>query len=148
MAGAAAGTCCERTTVVAFETTYTVEWGDCDAAGIVFYPNYFYWLDCTWQRWLRSLGLSQRELARRFGAATPLMDVGCNFTAPVTCDDELVVRATIADWKEKRLRVEYALTVAGRPVARGHELRAWAVVGDNGGLRTVPIDPAFRRLFG
>ena len=38
-----------------------VEWGDCDEAGIVCYPNYFYWLDCTFQRWLRSVGLSQRE---------------------------------------------------------------------------------------
>jgi len=132
---------------VSFETTYSVEWGDCDEAGIVFYPNYFYWLDCTWQRWLRAKGLSQRELKKRFGAATPLMDVGCNFTAPVTYDDELTVAATISEWKEKRFLVSYTLSVGGRPTARGHELRAWAVVGEGGRLKSAVIDPAFRRLF-
>ena len=131
---------------MSFETRYTVEWGDCDEAGIVFYPNYFYWLDCTWQRLLRSRGLSQRELKRRFGVVTPLMDVGCNFTASVTHDDELVIAATITEWMEKRFRVSYTLTVAGRAVATGHELRAWAVAGDGGRLKSAPIDDAFRRL--
>jgi acyl-CoA thioester hydrolase len=59
-----------------FETAFTVEWGDCDEAGIVFYPNYFYWFDCTYQRWLRKHGLSQRELRRRFKGVTPLVNVG------------------------------------------------------------------------
>jgi len=27
-----------------FRTEFPIEWGDCDEAGIVFYPNYFYWL--------------------------------------------------------------------------------------------------------
>ncbi len=31
----------------------TVEWGDCDETGIVFYPNYFCWFDCGFQRLLR-----------------------------------------------------------------------------------------------
>ena len=131
-----------------FKTSYTVEWGDCDDAGIVFYPNYFYWLDCTWQRWLRAKGLSQRELKRRFGVATPLMDVGCNFTAPASYDDELVVTGKVTEWKEKRLRLDYALSVAGRPVARGHELRAWCLVDADGRLKSAPIDPEFRALFG
>lgn len=129
-----------------FETSFTVEWGDCDDAGIVFYPNYFYWLDCTWQRLLRARGLGQRELKRRFDVVTPLMDVGCRFSAPVTYDDELVIAATIGEWHEKRFRVDYALSVAGRAVARGHELRAWAIAGADGRLASQPIDPAFRAL--
>jgi YbgC/YbaW family acyl-CoA thioester hydrolase len=136
----------EEIRTMAFETTFTVEWGDCDEAGIVFYPNYFYWIDCTFHRWLRSKGVSQRDLEARFGAATPLMDAGCNFRASVSYDDELVVTAHVAEWMEKRFRIAYAMSVGGRHVGAGHELRAWAARGPDGRLKTMPVDPEFRRL--
>jgi len=82
-----------------FETAFTIEWGDCDENGIVFYPNYFYWLDCTYQRWLRRHGLSQRELRRRFKSVTPLVDVGAKFMGPARYDDELQVRAEVSEWR-------------------------------------------------
>ena len=72
-----------------FKTTVTIEWGDCDEAGIVFYPNYFYWLDCAFQRLLRARGLSQRELRKRFGAVTPIVQAHCDFKAPARYDDVL-----------------------------------------------------------
>jgi len=43
---------------VSCEARFTIEWCDCDKAGIVFYPTYFYWLDGTFQQWLRTVGLS------------------------------------------------------------------------------------------
>lgn len=129
-----------------FETTYTVEWGDCDEAGIVFYPNYFYWLDCTFQRLLRSKGLSQRDIRDRFQAVTPLMDAGCNFRGPVAYDDVLTVTATISEWGEKRFRIDYAFSKNGKPVVNGHELRAWASRGPDGRIKSAPIDPAFKAL--
>jgi len=72
-----------------FRTEFIIEWGDCDEAGVVFYPNYFYWLDCTFQRLLRDRGLSQRELMRRFGVVTPLVDAGAKFRGPAKYDDGL-----------------------------------------------------------
>src|SRR5260370_28904878 len=90
-----------------FETAFTIEWGDCDEAGIVFYPNYFYWFDCTYQRWLRKLSLSQRELRRRFKSVTPLVDVGAQFMGPARYDDELQVRAEVSEWRERAVWVVY-----------------------------------------
>ena len=129
-----------------FETTFTIEWGDCDEAGIVFYPNYFYWLDCTYQRWLRSHGLSQRELKRRFGSVTPLVNVGAQFMGPARYDDELVIRAEVAEWQERRFRIDYKLFVKGVQVASGFEQRAWAKVADTGGLRGANVPAEFKEL--
>ena len=56
---------------MAFETSFMVEWGDCDDAGIVFYPNYFYWLDSTFQRWLRAKGVSLRDVRKRYDVSVP-----------------------------------------------------------------------------
>ncbi|WFU44284.1 acyl-CoA thioesterase [Bradyrhizobium sp. CB82] len=129
-----------------FETAFTIEWGDCDEAGIVFYPNYFYWLDCTYQRWLRRHGLSQRELRRRFNSVTPLVNVAAQFIGPARYDDELVVRAEVAEWRERRFRIDYKLSVGNVQVAGGFEQRAWASLTDTGELRGANVPPEFREL--
>jgi len=126
-----------------FQTRFTVEWGDCDAAGIVFYPRYFYWLDCTYQRWCRAQNITQRVLQSRFGALTPLIDVGASFRAPASYDDELEVAATVTEWHDKRFRLGYRLQVGERVIAEGFELRAFAR-SDNGRLRGATIPAEFR----
>ena len=125
-----------------FQVRYVVNWGDCDAAGIIFYPKYFYWFDSTFNAWLRARGLSQRCLESRFGGVTPLVDVGANFRSPVTYDDEVAIEARIADRQEKRFRIGYRVTSGDRLVAEGHEERAWATHVD-GRLRGTSIPPAF-----
>ena len=129
-----------------FETAFMIEWGDCDEAGIVFYPNYFYWLDCTYQRWLREHGLSQRELRRRFKSVTPLVNVGAEFVGPARYDDELVVRAEVAEWRERRFRIDYKLSVGNVQVASGFEQRAWASVTETGELRGASVPSEFKEL--
>jgi len=130
-----------------FERSLTVEWGDCDEAGIVFYPNYFYWFDCTYQGMLRSVGLSQRELRSRYGAVTPLVDVGATFRSPVRYDDVIVMTAELDEWAERRLRVRYTAHCGERVVATGFELRAWTVLLGDGALKGKPIPEDFKALF-
>ncbi len=129
-----------------FTTDITVEWGDCDEAGIVFYPNYFYWFDCTFGRLLRDRGLSKRALQERFGAVVPLVDVGATFRRPAHCDDRLDIALAIESWAPKRFRLAYAVTCGDAPVATGFEERAWARVDTEGRLRGHDIDAEFRRL--
>ncbi|MCP3472276.1 acyl-CoA thioesterase [Bradyrhizobium sp. CCGUVB1N3] len=129
-----------------FETAFTIEWGDCDEAGIVFYPNYFYWFDCSYQRWLRRCGLSQRELRRRFKSVTPLVNVGAQFVGPARYDDELVIRAEVAEWHERRFRIDYKLLVGNVQIASGFEQRAWASVTDTGELRGASVPQEFKDM--
>jgi len=129
-----------------FRTEFIIEWGDCDEAGVVFYPNYFYWLDCTFQRLLRNRGLSQRELMRRFGAVTPLVDAGAKFRGPAKYDDVLRVEALVETWETRRFRIVYKLSVADRLVAEGFEVRAWANKDAGGAMSGCPIDEAFKNL--
>ncbi len=130
-----------------FERTLTVEWGDCDEAGIVFYPNYFYWFDCTFHAMLRSKGLSQRLLRGKYGAVTPLIDVDASFHGPLRYDDVVVIAATIEWWAERRLRIAYKVRLGDRVVTMGHEERAWALIDDAGELKSAPIPEEFKALF-
>lgn len=128
-----------------FETGFDVEWGDCDAAGIVYYPKYFDWFDRTFQNWLRSRSMSQRTLADEFGIiGTPLVDVGARFLAPVTFDEQIRVAAEMAPWQEKRMRIEYRVSLRGATVAEGHEVRAWVARAADGRLKGLVIPQSFR----
>jgi 4-hydroxybenzoyl-CoA thioesterase len=129
-----------------FKTTVTIEWGDCDEAGIVFYPNYFYWLDCAFQRLLRARGLSQRELRKRFGAVTPIVQAHCDFKAPARYDDVLDVDVAIEADAERRFRVAYHFSSNGKTIGKGHEIRAWARVDANGNIASAPLDTEFLAL--
>ena len=127
-----------------FTTSLTVEWGDCDEAGIVFYPTYFYWFDCTFHRLLRARGLGQRVLRTRFEAVTPLVDVGAKFLRPCRYDDELAVTARFDNWDRTRFRLRYEFARAGQTAVVGHEERVWASLDAEGRLSAKEIDPAFK----
>lgn len=129
-----------------FEARVTVEWGDCDPAGIVFYPNFFRWMDGAFQQLLRGRGLNQDRLRERFGVVTPLVDVGAQFRSPARPGDALAVAVNVVEWHRSRFRLTYGMSVGDRPVAEGFEVRAWAAPSEGGGLRGMPIDPAFRDL--
>jgi 4-hydroxybenzoyl-CoA thioesterase len=43
-------------------TTWTVDWGDCDPAGIVFYPRYFAWFDRAAHRFFEAKGLDHHTV--------------------------------------------------------------------------------------
>jgi acyl-CoA thioester hydrolase len=131
---------------VVFKTRLTIEWGDCDEAGIVFYPNYFYWFDCAFQRLLRARGLSQRELRRRFQAVTPIVKADAEFKAPARYDDELEIEVTIAVEDQQRLKAAYHLRSNDRTIAVGYELRAFARIAADGSLSGANVDPEFLAL--
>ena len=128
-----------------FTTSFAVEFGDCDEAGIVYYPRYFYWMDCAFHRFLRARGLSYREFKRRFGAELPLVDVGAHFSAPLTYDNEFQIAVQVTEWQARRVRLAYEVIRDGNRVATGFEVRAWAV-HDGGRLRGREIPAEFRAL--
>jgi 4-hydroxybenzoyl-CoA thioesterase len=130
-----------------FEFVVTVAWGDCDEAGIVFYPNYYYWMDSAFQALLRQRSLSQRIIRGRFGAVgTPIVESGAKFLSPLRYDDTLSVRTAIAEWNERSFRIEFRGSADGTAVFEGYEVRVWAVAGATGGMRAAPIPTVFRNM--
>ena len=92
-----------------------IQFGDCDEAGIVFYPRYFYWMDSAFQGLLRTHGWNQRKLRSMFGTlGTPLVKATANFLAPATYDDALTVAAGISRWGNSSFEIAYKGAVGGR----------------------------------
>jgi 4-hydroxybenzoyl-CoA thioesterase len=72
----------ERTNAV-FATEVTVRFGECDPAGIVFYPRYFEMINNLVEDWCaQGLGMSFRELHMQRGLGLPTVHVETSFGAP------------------------------------------------------------------
>ena len=110
-----------------FTTTRKVEWGDCDPAGIIYYPRYYHFMDGAFQDFAASRGFSQRSLREDHGLiGTPLVDTGCRFLSPLTYGDVATVEVAVDHIGASSLRLSYVFSVAGRRTAEGFEARVFA----------------------
>lgn len=124
---------------------FHVFFGDCDDAGIVFYPRFFNWFDNAFCDWTRTLGLGQRAMRRRFGVhATPIVDAGASFRAPARCDDLLAIEARAIEWGRSSFRVAYRASRDDTPVAEGFEVRVFVAQDAQGRFEPVSVPPEFR----
>ena len=121
-----------------------IAWGDCDAAGIVYYPKFFHFMDIAFQALLRKAGLNHRVLFQQFGARIPIIDVSAKFVAPATYDDRLIVDAKIVHWGTRSFRVNYRGSREGAPVFEGFEVRVWATIDKDGTIKTAAIASKFK----
>ncbi len=81
-----------------------ITFGDCDPAGIVFYPNFYRFIDRTFHDWLRQWGSHDKLAARVDGLALGLIDCGATFHHVVRDGDVLKVELFITEWKRKTFK--------------------------------------------
>jgi 4-hydroxybenzoyl-CoA thioesterase len=101
----------------------SITFGDCDPAGIVFYPNYFAWFDRTFHDWLRKFGGHAAICNALSALGLGLMDVNAKFKSPSRDGDTLDIQLSIEAWERKGLRLTYEGQIAGRTAVVGQEMR-------------------------
>ncbi|MCA9525928.1 MAG: acyl-CoA thioesterase [Myxococcales bacterium] len=125
-----------------------VAWGDCDAAGVVFYPNYFRWFDAATHALLVSLGRPHRDLTARYDAiGLMLVDAQCSFTAPATFEDVLTIESTASALGARRVVVEHRITRGDTLICTGREVRVFARQTPEG-VRAAPLPADLAALLG
>lgn len=118
-----------------FTTSMRVSFGDCDPAGIVYYPNFFVWLDRTFHELLRVQHGGHAALCARLGAkGLGLMNVESNFRSPAREGDLIDLQITGIDWGKNRFEISYAAHVEGRLIFKAKEMRG-IFIEENGKLR-------------
>lgn len=122
-----------------FTHTHSVSFGDCDPAGIVYYPNIFRWVDRTFHHWLRLFGGHPALCARLGATGIGLMDVSGRFRSPLRDGDSLEVRIIALDWASKSLRLDYRGQVGERLAFEATEVRGLFKPGASG-LFAGPMD--------
>jgi 4-hydroxybenzoyl-CoA thioesterase len=127
-----------------------VEFGDCDPAGIVFFPNFFRWFDAASRQFFSARGLPPwRELEPVNGIiGTPLVSVNADFAMPATYGDLLEVHTMITEWKNKSFIMQHQIRRAGALVCSAREVRIFAIrhPDDANRIKAVRAPDDIRRL--
>lgn len=114
------------------ELDHPVSFGDCDPAGIVYYPNVYAWFDRTFHDWLRHIG-SHAELCRKLGAVgIGVMETSARFRRPMRDGDVLSLTLSIEKWNRKCLQLAYEGRVGDLVAVTGTEVRGLFKRCDNG----------------
>lgn len=127
---------------------YYVQWGDTDAAGIVFYPNYFRWFDHAALEFLRSLGLPLETLKARYQVVVPIIEAGCRFQKPLRYHDLLLIETVATEVRTRSFRLEHRVSRNDEMMGIGYEVRSLAriLTDDESKLELVPIPAPVRTL--
>ncbi|MDH6166860.1 4-hydroxybenzoyl-CoA thioesterase [Variovorax boronicumulans] len=132
------------------EIIYTarVEFGDCDPAGIVWFPNFFRWIDAASRNFFAGCGVPRwEETARTMGViGTPLVDTHTRFVKAASYGDTLEIAVRITEWRDKSFVQTYRVTRGDDLILECEEVRIFAAKRDSGGIRAVPIPPTIRAL--
>lgn len=113
----------------ALVTTRPVEvsWGDCDAAGVVFYPRYYAWFDTCTHTLLSSVGLDHHTLRGTLDlVGTPLVHAAADFRSSATFGDLLTATSWIDRVGGTSFTVRHVFRLGERVVVVGEEIRVWA----------------------
>ena len=122
-----------------FHCRQTVSFGDCDPAGIVYYPNIYRWMDASFHAWLREFGGHAALCARHGAIGIGLMEASAQFRTPLRDGDELLISLDVAEWRRKSIEIRYEGKVADRLAFTGIEVRAMFVPVE-GGIRAGTLE--------
>lgn len=116
--------------------TIQIEWGDCDPAGIVWYPRYFGMFDaCTAGLFHAATGLKKIELIEKYDfVGFPMVDTRAKFVIPSKFGDEIRIDTTISDLRRSSFDILHKVMKGDDLAIEATETRVW--VGRH------PDDPA------
>lgn len=127
-----------------------VHFGDCDPAGIVFFPNFSRWMDQASLAYFAACGLPPwRELVRTRGiVGTPLLEIHTRFFKPATYGQTIEVHTSVEEWAAKTFRHRHVVRRGDTVLCEGTEVRAFVVrdAEDPERIRAIPVPEDIRAL--
>lgn len=130
--------------------TYRVEFGDCDPARIVWFPNFFRWIDAASRHFFIECGVPRwEETEKLYGIiGTPIVDTKAKFVKTATYGDTLQFHVSIPEWRGKSFVQRYRVMRGEDVIMECDEVRIFAARREDKPeqIRAVPAPEGIRRL--
>ena len=127
-----------------------VEFGDCDPARIVWFPNFFRWIDHASRHFFIECGVPPwHETEKTLGViGTPIVDSHSRFLKTATYGDALTFEVSVPEWRGKSFVQRYRCVRGEDVIMECDEVRIFAgrKEGDAEAIRALPIPEEIRAL--
>jgi len=82
-----------------------VRYQETDQMSVVFHGNYVTWFEIGRTEWIRSNGLSYKQIEER-GLLLPVVDLQCKFIMPAKYDDQIIICTQVVEYSPLRMHFE------------------------------------------
>lgn len=117
--------------------TFKIQFGDTDPAGIVYYPNYYRWMDAATHELFDKIGFSTKSQLEH-NMTMPLVEAHCVFKSPGYYHHIITVKSEIEFVKNKVFKLLHRFYDGDKLLAEGYEIRAWVEI-DGAKLTSISI---------
>lgn len=95
--------------------------------GVVYYANYYVWMEIGRVELVRGMGIDYREMERTDGLLLSVIESQCRYIAPARYDQEILVGTEIADANARLIEFRYSIRDAAtnQPIASGMTKHMW-----------------------
>lgn len=132
--------------MTAYAQEITVNWGESDPFGLVYYPRELAWFNDVEHELLREIGFPTDRMIRQNRTAFVMGEVKFRFVGPAAYGDK--VRCSIALSKMGRSTLHWHCKATnlrtGDLVTEGQATRIYAQIQEDGNLKSVPIPDEIR----
>jgi len=127
-----------------------IEWGDCDPAGIVYYPRYFVMFDNATVALFAAAGLRKHEMVKTYDmVGYPMVDTGARFILPSKWGETITIESHVSEWKRSSFDIKHRVLKGDDLAIEAWETRVW--VGrhpdDPERIKSRPIPEAVKARF-
>ena len=128
-----------------------IDWGDCDPAGIVYFPRYFQHFDTsTVALFEKATGLKKIDMTGKHGmAGIPMVNIRARFVIPSRYGDDVEIESQIAEFRRSSFDVVHKLLRGKDLAVECFETRVWTVYDKEspGGLKSAAIPDVIKDAF-
>lgn len=108
-------------------TRIRVRYAETDQMGVVYYSNYFVWMEIGRVELVRERGFNYKELEQTEGLFLSVIDATCHYLYPARYDEEIVVQTEVVNASSRTIEFAYQIRSAGsdRLLAQGSTRHIW-----------------------
>ena len=119
----------------------TVNWGESDPFGLVYYPRIVAWFNDTEHELFRVIGYPIEQMIKNDRTTFVMGEIHFRFIGPAAYGDRIVNTITLAEVGARTLHwnCKAKNAVTGAPVSEGKATRVYARINEDGSLSSQPI---------
>lgn len=101
-----------------------VRYQETDNMGVVYYANYFIWFEVARTEYLRSLGISYKELEQK-GMFLMVAEANCQYKSPAKYDDIVTIKTWVPGISNSSLRFAHKISIGQKLIATGESVHVF-----------------------
>ena len=134
----------ESDSVPTSSTTVRVRYAETDQMGVVYYANYYVWMEVARAGFCDFVGIRYKTMEAEDGILLAVTESSCRHLSPARYDETVTIETRLAEASPRAVSFEYVMTCEGRKLATGRTRHIFL----NRLFRPVRLPEKYRALFG